>query len=132
MARKEKEITIEEGRDAGKTFKITEMGAVQANKWIIRALGVFGKSGTDFNYIRSMDMESLLQEFVKTNYAETEPLLDELLSCVSFVKDGVSVAMKGNMIDSVIEDWGTIFRLQLESLMLNIGFLEQGGESTSE
>ena len=31
--RKEVEITIEEGRDKGKTFKITEMGAVQADRW---------------------------------------------------------------------------------------------------
>lgn len=130
MARKEKEITIEEGRDAGKTFRITEMGAVPAYKWLLKAFGILGKSGVDFNYLRTKTVTELITEFAQ--YDGAEPLLDELLACAGFIKDGVSVQMKGSMVDSVIEDWTTIFRLQMEAFGLVIGFLEQGGESTSE
>lgn len=130
MARKEIEIKIEEGRDAGKTFKITEMGAVPAYKWLLKAFGILGKSGVDFNYIREKNVTEFIAEFAQ--YEGSEPLLDELLACAGFIKDGVSVQMKGAMVESVIEDWTTIFRLQMESFSLMIGFLDQGGESTSE
>lgn len=32
------EITVEEGRDKGKKFKITEMPAVKMDKWATKAL----------------------------------------------------------------------------------------------
>ena len=130
MARKEKEIKIEDGRDAGKVFKITEMPAPQAYKWLLRAFGILGKSGIDFGYIKTKNVLDLLREFAQ--HEESEPLMNELLACSGFMKDGVLVQMKGSMVESVIEDWTTIFRLQMEALMLMIGFLEQGGESTSE
>ena len=53
MARKEIEITIEEGRDAGKTFKITEMPAVPADRWVTRALCLLGKSKTDLSNLEA-------------------------------------------------------------------------------
>ena len=130
MARKEIEVKIEEGKDAGKVFKITELPAPQAYKWLLKAFGILGKDGVDFNYIRQKKVVDLLAEFAQ--HEESEPLMDDLLACASFLKDGVSVQMKGTMIESVIEDWATIFRLQMEALVLMIGFLEQGGESTSE
>lgn len=132
MARKEIEIKIEEGRDAGKTFKITEMPAVQADRWITKALCLLGKSKFDISSLGSMSMPEILKSMSGLNFDDTEPLLNQLLECATFEKDGVAVPMKGSMIDSVIEDWSTLFRLKVESLKLILGFLEQGGESTSE
>ena len=40
---KEVEFTMDEGRDAGKTFKIKEMPAYQMDKWVTRLLGCFAK-----------------------------------------------------------------------------------------
>ena len=132
MARKETEIKIEDGRDAGKVFKITEMPAVQMDKWATRALLLMGKSGTGIGMLAAMNLEDILEALSKASYEETEKLLDELLACASFMKDGVSVPMKGEMVNSVVEEWTTIFRLRIEALKLNLGFLELGGESTSE
>lgn len=132
MARKEIEIKIEEGRDAGKTFKITEMSALQADKWVTKALCLLGKSKFDISSLGSMSMPEILTAMSGLNFEETEPLLNQLLECASFKKDGVDVPMKGSMVDSVVEDWATLFRLKVESLKLILGFLEQGGESTSE
>ena len=42
MARKEIEITIKDGRDAGKVFKITEMGAVQSDRWATKVVSLLG------------------------------------------------------------------------------------------
>lgn len=130
--RKEIEITIEDGRDAGKTFKIVEMSAVQMDRWVTKALRIIGKSGGSISTLASMDITELLMSVINGEEIESNELLDELLSCASFKKDGVFVAMKGSLVESVIEEWLTLFRLRNEALKLNIGFLEQGGESESK
>lgn len=130
--RKEIEITIEEGRDKGKTFKIEEMSAVQMDRWAMKALCLFGKSGTSVIEIFKMSIIELFDAFTKTDYEKAEPLLNELLACSSFKKDGVYVKMTSTLADSVVEEWTTLFRLKKEALSLSLGFLELGGESESK
>ncbi len=130
--RKEIEIKIEAGRDAGKVFKVEEMPAVQMDRWVTRALCMLGRSGSGLSAIGGSTMEELLQAFSKLDFKDSEPLLNELLACCSFKKDGTLVKMSGSMIDSVIEDWTTIFKLRIEALKLNLGFLEEGGDLTSK
>ena len=126
--RKEVEITIEEGRDKGKTFKITEMSATQADSWALRALCLLGKSGITLEKLGSLDMDAIFQLLGNLGYEFSKPLIDELLECASFKKDGVYVPMKGAMIDSVVEDVSTLFRLKMEALTLTLGFLDLGDE----
>ena len=85
--RKEIEITIESGRDAGKVFKITEMSAVQMDRWVTKTLCLFGHSGSGISALANMTLEDLLETFAKSNYEDSEPLLNELLECASFKKD---------------------------------------------
>lgn len=132
MARKEVEIKIEDGRDAGKTFRIVEMGAIQADKWVTKALLLLGKSEFNIGVLNHMSFEEILKALSKCDYEQVEKLLNELLACCSFNKDGVSVPMKGDMVDSVIEEWTTVMRLRIEALKVNLGFLEQDVESTSK
>ena len=126
--RKEVEITIEEGRDKGKTFKITEMSATQADRWTLKVLCLFGKGGILLEELAKMDFNTIIKIMGDVSYDMAEPLLDELLECASFKKDGVYVPMKGSMIESVVEDFRTLYRLRLEALQLVLGFLEQGDE----
>lgn len=124
---KEKEIKIETGRDAGKVFKVTEMPAFQMDRWATRALLVLGKAKKGgIMTISSMSIEDLLSSLSGVNYDEAEPLLQELLECCSFVKNGQSIVLKKDVIDGIIEDWTTLFKLRMEALTLCIGFLEQG------
>lgn len=124
---KEKEIKIETGRDAGKVFKVTEMPAFQMDRWATRALLVLGKAKKGgIMTISSMSIEDLLSSLSEVNYDEAEPLLQELLECCSFVKNGQSIVLKKDVIDGIIEDWTTLFKLRMEALTLCIGFLEQG------
>lgn len=127
--RKEIEITIEEGRDAGKTFKITEMSAVQMDRWATKALCLIGKTNASVVELFEMGTSGMIKILGSLGYEASEPLLNELLECCSFKKDGVYVQMKGAMVESVIEDFTTIFRLRSEALAVNLSFLEQGGES---
>ena len=125
--RKEKEIKIETGRDAGKVFKITEMPAFQMDRWATRALLVLGKSKKGgILTLGSMNIEDLLSALSEVDYEKAEPLLQELLECCSFVKNGQSIVLKKDMVDGIIEDWTTLFKLRMEALTLCIDFLEQG------
>lgn len=124
---KEKEIKIETGRDAGKVFKVTEMPAFQMDRWATRALLALGKAKKGgILTIGSMSIEDLLSSLSGVNYEEAEPLLQELLECCSFVKNGQSIVLKKDVIDGIVEDWTTLFKLRMEALTLCIGFLEQG------
>lgn len=125
--RKEKEVRIEEGRDAGKVFKITEMPAFQMDRWATRALIALGKAKKGgIATLGTMSIEDLLSALSEVDYQVAEPLLQELLECCAFVKNGQSVILKADIVDSIVEDWTTLFKLRMEALMLCIGFLEQG------
>jgi hypothetical protein len=39
--------------------------------------------------------------------------------------------MKGDNINSFVDDWQTLFKLKEKALALNLGFFEDGEESTS-
>lgn len=132
MARKQIDITIEDGRDKGKTFRIEEMSAVQMDKWAMKALGLLGRDGADISLVGNMTLQDMLASISKAPVEEVQPLFDELLACCSFVKDGTLIQLKGNIIDSIVEDWTTLTQLKVEALKLNLGFLEQGGESESK
>ena len=48
MARKTETVTItEQGRDKGKTFVLTEMSAIQGERWATQALSLIAKAGAD-------------------------------------------------------------------------------------
>lgn len=125
--RKTKEVKIEEGRDAGKVFKITEMPAFQMDRWATRALIALGKSKKGgLAALGTMSIEDVFSALSEVDYAVTEPLLQELLECCAFVKNGQSIVLTKDMVDGIIEDWTTLFKLRMEALVLCIGFLEQG------
>lgn len=128
--RKEKEIKIEEGRDAGKVFKITEMPAFQMEKWATRALSAIGKSKNGgVIAIASMEVTDLINAFMTADYEITSGLLEEMLECCSFIKDGTSIKLTSDVVDSIIEDWATITKLRWEAIQLNLGFFDKGDGS---
>jgi len=133
--RKEKEIKIEEAgsRDAGKVFKIEEMPAVPMERWVTRALSALGRCSSGLSIGSGTTVQDLIKAFLKLDPKESEPLLDEMLACCSFKKDGTLVKLSSaSIIDSIIEDWTTISLLRIEAIKLNLGFLEDGGDLKSE
>lgn len=129
MARKTKDITIESGRDAGKSFRITEMPILQADKWAQRAIFAIARAGVDTSSINMnggmLEMARLALDVVgKIDPEVGGDLLDELLSCVQIIPTGG--VPRSLVMDSDIEDIKTLFVLRKEVLTLHIDFLKSG------
>lgn len=123
--RKEIDITIsDEGRDLGKVFHIREMPASQAEKWAMRALMAVGKSGIDIGEgfaAGGMKNVAILGVYalVRMNFGDAEPLLDELMDCVS-IKPSPTIARK--LIEDDVEEVATRIKLKQAVLELHTGF----------
>ena len=87
MALKSKQITIENGRDKGRVFLITEMSAAHADNWAMRALLALANSGVDLGGISPQQgmismVGATLGALGKVKPEDAIPLLNELLDCV--------------------------------------------------
>lgn len=114
-----------EGRDKGKVFLITEMPAVKAEKWGLRALGAMARSGFDIPpHIVEMGIAGVvavgLKAILGTDWSETEPLIDELMSCVKSVQPAMPQGRP--LVDEDLEEVKTLLMLKSEVLELHVGF----------
>lgn len=130
MARKQKTIRIPAdppSRDAGKTFIITEMSAVQTEKWAMRALMAVANSGLDLppEVIR-LGMGALVavgfKGLLTMGFADAEPLLDEMMECVEYAPDPKNPTLLRPVDDEDIEDVSTRLLLRSEVFELHTGF----------
>jgi hypothetical protein len=134
MARKTIDITItDEGRDQGKTFRITEMPAVRAEKWAIRALTLVARSGVDIGNIAGLGMAGIamlgVQAIMSVSFDEIEPLLDEMMECITSVPDRSRPMINPPLMENDIEEIATRFRLRQEVISLHVGFSMNGAQS---
>lgn len=151
-------VVADEGRDKGKAFVITEMNAMQAEKWAYRAGMALARAGIDVEpLMRGMIAVSAAQaeenaaqaEALKNiglvalartgltaiagmNWQEAEPLLDELLGCVKIINDGKPILPPGrDFTPDDIEEPLTYTNLRREVLSLHVGFIVAAFRSTS-
>lgn len=139
MARKTQIVTCPlEGRDKGKTYFILEMPPRQAEKWATRALLALGRAGgVDMpddmkEQLASVGMAGIaalgIRAFTSIDFDDAEPLLDEMLECVTFVADLTKVdQMTGHpirraLIEDDIEEVATLPWLRSEVITLHTGF----------
>ena len=133
--RKEKIITISKGRDAGKRFKIREMGAVKIEKWATKALWLLIGSGVDLGVDKdklkgvegwSNVAKAGLQKLSEVDFEKVEPLLEELLKCCYFLPDNnIETPLSSDNADSIIEDMTTLFKLRQEAFGIHFDFFQQ-------
>jgi len=100
MARASKLVTIDAAnRDRGKVFLVTEMPPRQSEKWATRALLAVSRSnsslGAEAGELADSGMAGLaaigFRALSSLEFEDAEPLLDEMLSCVSFVPDPAKI-----------------------------------------
>jgi hypothetical protein len=129
MGRKTVDLKIEtEGRDKGKTFRITEMSAMRAEKWAAKALLALISSGLEIpDNIAQGGMAAvatmspaMLQGSLA--FEAVEPLLDEMMTCVQIVEDKAVRTPSEDDIDEV----ATLLFLRSEVLRLHTGFSMTG------
>lgn len=130
MARKTKTIRIPAdppSRDAGKTFLITEMSAMQSEKWAIRSLGAIANSGMDIpTEVIQMGMGAMVavgfKGLLTMAFDDAEPLLDEMMACIQIVPDPKNAHVVRPVDDEDIEDVTTRLMLRSEVFELHTGF----------
>lgn len=124
MARESKDWTATTRRDAGKTFRLTEMSAWAAEKWAIRAFMALGKSGVDIpEDVQALGMAGIatlgFKALAGADFGDAEPLLDEMMGCVQFVSSAGHVR---NLQDADIEEVATLLALRAEVFKLHTDF----------
>lgn len=154
MARKTKTITLESGRDSGKSFLITEMPVTRADKWANTALLAMLRGGVDVGGVNFGLIADTLQksdtdapkidpmggmlELARVSIAGLgnvtehvgQELLDQLIhDCVKAIPSGGSPRDLLS-IDDEIEDLKTLWVLRKESFLLHIDFLADGSSPT--
>ena len=111
-----------EGRDHGKKFEIEEMPAFQSSNWATRAaLLIFGSGGKADGMASLLGQGgfNILDSLGGADPVKVQGLIDELLSCVSFVAtDGA----KHKLLETVIEEPTTIFKLAQQAFKLHVNF----------
>lgn len=132
--RKEQVITIANGRDAGKRFKLVEMGAYQTEAWLTRALLVLMSGNAelkdDDNGLAGLAKiaNQGLSLLSKVEYAKAKPLIDDLMACCYYLpeKTDTQVQLTPNNIDSIVEDVKTLFELKKAVFGLHFDFFQKG------
>lgn len=126
----------EENRDSGKTFLITEMPAMQAEKWGYAMLFVLKGSGTEIpEAVMKMGMIGVAyataNAFMKADIdpKKFNPLLDEMMTCVKLIRDpSTRDKVTGEMIatpivsDTDIQEIQTLGWLRSEVIRVHTGF----------
>lgn len=133
MARKEivRRIALGEGnRDNGKMFLITEMPCPRAEKWALRAFLAMSRSGVEIpQNVRGLGIVGVMilgfNVFLKGNiqFAELEPLADEMMDCVQIIRDPAHPKVATKLVsDDDIEEIATRMWLRQEVLELHTNF----------
>lgn len=145
MARRVKRVTISApGRDRGKAFELTEMPADQGERWALRMLLALSRGGVEvpeglfsggwaglaslWPYLLVTGLRSLQG----AQWAELEPLFDEMMTCVTWCPPGNAPAQPLWVgADSQIEEVTTRIELRKEVIELHLGFSLAGDQSTT-
>lgn len=137
MARKEVVVTIvDEGRDQGKVFKLTEAPAIQADKWGIRAMLALNRSGAKIpDEIMKLGLIGVLvfgvHKLQGVAWSDLEPLLDEMMGCVMIVPTPNMPNVVRKLFPADIEEISTLSTLRKEVFTLHTGFTKPGALSKS-
>ena len=149
MARKVETVTIDrEGRDKGKSYVLTEMSAMRAEKWALRMLNAAARNGLAIpDEVAAGGMQSVaamvavngMQALAGIAWADMEPLLDEMMSCVQFktsaniVRDVSEDASDIEEIFTRVQLRGAVLRLHVDpSLLVGLSTSPQAPVTTSD
>lgn len=131
--RKTADITITaEGRDAGKTFRITELSASAAEDWAIRAIMAIAKGGVEIpdGIPHSLAGIAILgfKALAGMDPATAKPLLDEMMGCVQVI---TSSGIARRPMEEDIEEVATRLQLRKEVFEVHTGFFERAARLKS-
>ncbi len=131
--RKTKTLTLAgDDRDAGKTFLLTEMSAMAAERWATQAFLALAKSGVEIpDDIASRGLQGVAalgwQALAGLEYVHAEPLLATMLGCVQIVEKHITRPV----LEDDIEEVATLLTLRKEVFGLHVDFSKLAAKSTA-
>lgn len=127
---------IDEGRDKGKTFILTEMSAEAGEDWAMRVLFALIGAGVDVpDNMPSLGMGALVEMGFKTlgklSWDVAKPLLEEMKQCIQIIPDISKAHIVRALFTNDIEEIPTLIKLRIEVWKLHTGFFKGGAQSSS-
>lgn len=114
---------IDDGQE--RTFRITQMPATKAERWVNRAAFLLVGAGKELK-TDNIDIEKVIKAIATIDYEKAEPLYNELIECCTFLPDGNvnggGIACTQDTIDAQIIDPMNLYRLRMASAKLNFSF----------
>jgi hypothetical protein len=123
-------------RDEGKTFLLTEMSAVKAEEWALKAIFALMNAGVDLpEEAVGAGFGGLLQfglgpmafgALSRMPFESAKPLLDEMMECVQMVPDPgqPAVRLKWPFFGTQIEEAVTLLKLKKAVFSLHVDRLK--------
>lgn len=122
---KSKTITIDqEGRDKGRSYILTEMPALKAEKWARHAIAAMSREDLDARgEIQQLGMLGFvlvgMQALAGGKIDQVDALMDDMLPQIKIVEEAVTRPLGG---DGDIWELSTLYRLRKELIELHMGF----------
>ena len=126
--RKSVRVTIDaEGRDHEKRFLITEMSALQAERWFMRVLAYMARLGISMPAMMRLTGMAALTEFNPTQmfaWVDDDSLMSEIMACIqAWPADAPKPRpLTWSASGPDIEEPATLIRLKMEVFALHVGF----------
>jgi hypothetical protein len=135
-----KDVTIEEGPDAGKTFIIKKMSLLAGDSWANRVALALCKSGVDISGLTTrdedgkavfrgmLDMVGIVPVALKAlGGVEEDKALDLLAELINGVKIRLpNGSERPAILETDITSISTLWKIRIESLKVNLDFLTAG------
>jgi hypothetical protein len=135
-----KDVTIEDGTDAGKTFIVKQMPLLRGDRWANRVALSLCKGGVDISGLTTtddngklvfrglLDMAGVVSVALKAlggvDDVTAQDLLDEVLQDVRLrLPNGSERPL---IIDTDVTSISTLWKLRIESIKVNLDFLTAG------
>ena len=132
--RKTVDFIATDGRDKGRRYVITEMPALQAEWWGMRALLALAKSDVDIGAIAGMGMAGVaaagFRALAHIDPLDARPLFDEMLACAQIAPDPAHPAFLRPLTgDDDVEEVSTLLELRRAIFELHTSFLQSAAPS---
>lgn len=129
MARKTCRITIDaDGRDKGKTFVLTELPALDIERWTVRLVLALGKNGVNLPDVQADSGFAGIAGVLWVLIAQISP--DEAEALLATMLQNLKIdegKITRELVDGDIEEAETLLRIRLAWVDLHSGFFAKGG-----
>lgn len=129
MARKTCRVTIEaDGRDKGKTFVVTELPALDIERWTVRLVLALGKNGVNLPGVQADSGFAGIAGVLWALMAQVSP--EEAETLMAKMLDGLKIdegKIVRELVTDDVEEPETLLQLRMAWVELHAGFFKKGG-----